>query len=139
MNQGAIATWTQRVSQLHELVEQSYTAELVAEKQLAMATPPAPTPPPPPVTPPASSNTSASQTYSPVGTWTGPKGTWTLTDDGNFTTSGGAKGTWQWTDRTKRELGLKWMKLGDGTAVFSADGKSLEVNLPKGGQVSLTR
>ncbi|MDR3406579.1 MAG: hypothetical protein P4L99_29105 [Chthoniobacter sp.] len=139
MNQGAIATWTQRVSQIHDLVEQSYVTELVAEKQMAMSTPPAPPPPPPPA-PPTSTGASASQAYSPAGTWTGPNGKWTLTDDGNFTNPTGRKGTWQWADRTKRELGLQWQKpLGDGKAVFSADGKSLEITLPKGGQVSLTR
>jgi hypothetical protein len=62
-----------------------------------------------------------------------------LSDDGKFSTPTGGQGTWQWTDRTTRELGLKWEKLGDGKAVFSADGKSLEITLPKGGKVALTR
>jgi len=71
--------------------------------------------------------------------WKVPKGNWTLNDDGTFTTAAGGKGTWQWGDRSKRELELKWQKLGDGKAIFSADGKTVQVTLPKGGQTTLTR
>ena len=82
---------------------------------------------------------SPGDTYSPVGAWTGPKGKWTLTDDGHFTTGTGSKGTWQWKDHARRELGFKWDKAGPGGAVLAADGKSIQVTLPKGGQFTLTR
>jgi hypothetical protein len=132
MSKGVIADWTTRLPQISTAVEQAFAAELVTEKQMVAArTAP---PPVPPATQP-----SAAQTYSPAGTWTGPKGQWTLTDDGNFVTSNRFKGTWQWGDRTKRELSLKWKNGGVGKAVFSADGKSLEVTMPNGGESTLTR
>lgn len=137
MNTGAMDQWKVRVAQIGTAVEQAYTAEIVTEKQMVAARTATPAPAPPP--PPASSATSASEAYSPVGTWKAPKGQWTLTDDGNFTTPTGGKGTWQWGDRAKRELELKWSKLGDGKAIFSGDGKTLQITLPKGGQTTLTR
>lgn len=137
MNKGMIEQWKVRTGQIGTAVEQAYTAELVTEKQMIAArnATPAPATQAPSTTP-----ASAAETYSPVGTWKAPKGTWTLSDDGTFTTAIGTKGTWQWSDRTKRELALKWQKTGEsGTAVFSADGKSLQITLPKGGGPTLTR
>lgn len=139
MNNGALALWTQRVGQLHDAVEQTFTAELVAEKQLAMLAPPAPPPVPIPKPAPKPAETSAAQTYSPAGTWNAPKGTWTLVDDGTFTSATGTKGTWQWSDRTKRELDLKWKSGGTGKATFAADGKSIQLTLPNGNASTLTR
>jgi hypothetical protein len=139
MSNGTIASWTQRVGQIHEVVEQSYAAELVAEKQLAMLTPATPPPVPVPKPAPKPAETSAADPYSPAGTWTATKGTWTVRDDGSFVTNNGFKGNWQWGDRTKRELDLKWKNGGVGKATFAADGKSLEVTMPKGGISTLTR
>jgi hypothetical protein len=74
-----------------------------------------------------------------VGNWTAPKGQWTLNEEGSFTAANGGHGTWHWSDPGKRELTLTWPKLGDGKGEFSADGKSLEITMPKGAKVSLTR
>ena len=38
-----LMAWTKRLGQINDLVEQSYTAEVLTEKQLAMLAPPAPT------------------------------------------------------------------------------------------------
>jgi hypothetical protein len=138
MNTGVAEQWKVRTAQIGTAVEQLYTTELVTEKQrvAARSATPAPLPVPPK---PATSSSSAAEAYSPVGTWKVPKGNWTLSDDGTFTTAVGGKGTWQWGDRSKRELELKWQKLGDGKAIFSEDGRTLQVTLPKGGQTTLTR
>jgi hypothetical protein len=138
MNNGTLATWQQRIGQLHDAVEQALTVELVDEQKLAMAASATPPPIPAPKTTPRPAESSAAQTYSPVGTWTAPHGQWTLTDDGNFTAPG-AKGTWQWSDRTKRELDFKWKSGVSGKGTFSVDGKTLEMALPNGAQATLTR
>jgi hypothetical protein len=137
MNKAAVEEWKVRMTQISTTIEQAYTAELVTEKQAVVARPATPAPAPSPGIVP--SPASAAEAYSPVGEWTAPKGKWTLSDDGKFTAANGGKGTWQWSDRAKRELDLKWLKLGDGKAAFSVDGRTLEVTLPKGGQVTLTR
>jgi hypothetical protein len=141
MNTGAAAEWGTRVETIRTSIEQAYTAELVMEKQTQFAK--AATPPPIPPAPkpkPAPSATSAAVQYSPAGSWVGARGQqWTLGDDGSFTTPLGDKGTWQWTDQSKRQIGLHWPKGGDGSAVFSDDGKSLKITNPKGATFPLTR
>jgi hypothetical protein len=140
MNKGAIAEWNARLAQIQTAVEQAYMAELVTEKQMVAAQKAAPTPAPPPAsTQPPKPASTASQAYSPVGNWTAPKGQWTLNEEGSFTAANGGHGTWHWSDPGKRELTLTWPKLGDGKGEFSADGKSLEITMPKGAKVSLTR
>ena len=72
MNKGAIDQWKVRTEQLRALIEQAYTQELVTEKQMVMAK--NTTPPPAPAPPRPKSEPSAAEAYSPVGTWTAPKG-----------------------------------------------------------------
>jgi hypothetical protein len=135
MNTGAATDWNTRLEGIRASIEQAYTAELVSEKQMVVAK--AATPPPiPPAPKPA---TSAAQQYSPAGSWKGGRGDWTWGEDGTFTTPLGDKGTWQWTDQSKRQLGVHWNRTGDGSAVLSDDGKSLKVTTPKGATLSLTR
>ena len=137
MNTGASSEWGTRVETIRASIEQAYTAELVLEKQTQLAK--ATTPPPIPPAPIPKSEPSAALKYSPAGTWTGGKGQWTLAEDGTFTTPLGAKGTWQWTDQSKRQIGMHWNNGGDGSAVFSDDGKSLKITNPKGAALPLTR
>ncbi|HEY3901054.1 MAG TPA: hypothetical protein VGM54_20750 [Chthoniobacter sp.] len=135
MNKGASGEWSARVETMRTSIEQAYTAELVTEKQTLLAK--AATPPPIPRAP--KSEPSAALRYSPAGSWNMPKGQWTLGEDGTFSTAIGTKGTWQWTDQSKRQIGFHWNNGGEGSAVFSDDGKSLKVTMPKGGTVSLSR
>jgi hypothetical protein len=136
MNTGASAEWSTRVETIRTSIEQAYTAELVMEKQTQLAK--AATPPPiPPAPKPA--ETSAALQYSPAGSWKAPRGQWTLGDDGTFTGPVGQKGTWQWTDQSKRQLGLHFSAGGEGSAIFATDGKSLHMTMPKGANVTITR
>ena len=73
-----------------------------------------------------------------MGTWTAPKGQWSINDDGSLTTATGARGKWHWSDPGKREMVFS-IPAGDGKGQFGADGKSLEVTMPKGANIRLTR
>ncbi|EDY19555.1 hypothetical protein CfE428DRAFT_2731 [Chthoniobacter flavus Ellin428] len=136
MNKGVADQWKTRTAQIGTAVEQLYTTELVTEKQMVAARKTTPAPAPMPPTP---KSTSAAEAYSPAGAWKVPKGNWTLSDDGTFTTAVGGKGTWQWGDRAKRELQLKWANGADTKGTLSDDGQTLEVAMPKGGQATLKR
>ena len=128
LSNGTIATWSQRVGQIHDAVEQAYASELVAEKQLAMLTPPAPTPAPKAA--PKTKEPSAADQYSPVGAWrpdnSGPR-RFKINEDN--TATGGMhsefSGTWKWTDQPKRAMTINWV---DGLSMdlnFSPDGHTL--------------
>ncbi len=138
MNNGVVSSWTTRYGQLHDMIEQSFTTELVAEKQLAMTAPPTPGPVPPAAKPGSSAQTSAAQQYSPAGAWTAPAGQWKLNEDGTFIAPKGV-GTWQWSDQGKRELAITWKNGNKGTAVLSADGKGLELTNAGGQVIKMSR
>jgi hypothetical protein len=138
MSNAALGAWTRRMGQIQGIVQQSYAVELLAERQLAMV---APVTPPPisiakPVLKPV--DTGAQLQYSPAGTWNGPKGTWTLADDGTVKLPDGA-GSWQWADRTNRELLLHWRNDTYSKGIFSEDGRTLELKLANGEAAKLTR
>jgi len=127
LSNGSVATWSQRVGQIHDTLEQAYAAELVAEKQLAMLTPSTPPPAPKPV--PKPKEPSASDQYSPVGAWRpdnpAPR-RFTIKEDNTVT--GGMHteftGTWKWTDQSKGALTIIW-----------ADGVTMDLNFSSNGRV----
>ena len=133
-----LGAWTRRIGQIQGIVQQSYAVELIAEKQLAMVAPVTPPPIsiPQPVLKPV--DTSTPLQNSPAGTWNGPKGTWTLADDGTIQLPDGA-GSWRWADRTNRELLIHWRNDTYSKGVFSEDGKTLDLRLANGQAAKLTR
>jgi hypothetical protein len=142
LSNGTVATWTQRVAQIHEIVEQAYTAELVAEKQLAMVTPATPPPAPKPASQPK--EPTAAEQYSPVGPWkpdtAGPRFL-NLKEDNTVVGGNGGKftGTWKWTDQSKGALTVTWT---DGITMdlnFSTDGRTLTGKSSRGLTLSYTR
>jgi hypothetical protein len=126
MSNGTVATWTQRVGQLQEIIEQSYAAELIAEKQMAMVTAPVPAPAPRPASTP---QPSSAQQYSPVGTWQAGNGARLLLNEDNTASRGVASGTWAWTNQGKGALHITWKKSANNVEGadlnFSADGQTL--------------
>jgi len=147
-SKGAIAAWTKRFGQLHDMVEQSYTAEVVAEKQLAMLTPPSPTPASKPALKPepnpAPKEPIASVQHSPVGAWkpdnNGPR-ILSLKED-NTAIGGGHNefnGAWKWADQSKGALTVTW---NDGLTMdlsVSADGRTLSGKSSHGLRLNYTR
>jgi len=139
MNNGVAATWQQRVGQLHTIVEQSYTTELVAEQQLAMAKLATPAPVPIPKAPPKPAETSSADKYSPVGTWRADKGNPLTLKDDNTASRGNINGTWNWTDRSKGALHIAWKNGGSTDLNFPADGHALSGKNSKGAEMNFTR
>jgi len=142
LSNGTVATWSQRVGQIHDAVEQAYAAELVAEKQLAMLTPPAATPAPKPA--PKTREPSAGEQYSPVGAWRPDNSKprrFSIKEDNTVTGGMHAEfnGTWKWTDQSKRALTINWA---DGITMdfsFSGDGRTLTGKSSRGLTLNYTR
>lgn len=144
LSKGSIEAWTVRAGQLRSAVEQAYTAELVAEKQMVAARMPPPVvavvkpPAPKPVVAPPKKEHSAAEEYSPVGTWAGPGNNIEMKEDKTFTRGGGG-GTWAWTNQNKGELDLNYKNRGVSKGVFSTDGQALEVTPPNGKPLKFSR
>ena len=133
LSKGSIDAWTVRAGQLRAAVEQAFTNELVAEKQMVAARAPVVAvvkPAPKPVEPPKKEH-SAAEEYSPVGTWAGPGNDIEMKEDNTFTRGSGG-GTWAWTNQNKGELDLHYKNRGVSKGVFSTDGQALEVTPPNG-------
>ena len=141
MSNGTVATWTQRVAQIQEITEQSFAAELVAEKQLAMVAPPVPIPAPNPI--PKPRQPSAGEQYSPVGAWRPDHGARRLTVKDDNTVTGGSHteftGTWKWTDQSKGAMTVNWTDGVNMDLNFSADGRSLTGKSSRGLTLNYTR
>ena len=141
LSKGSLETWTVRAGQLRAAVEQAYTSELVAEKQMVAARPPVIAvvkPPAPKPAEPPKKEASAAEEYSPVGTWAGPGNNIELREDNTFTRGGGG-GTWAWTNQSKGELDLNYKNRGVSKGVFSTDGQALEVTPPNGKPLKFSR
>ena len=142
LSKGSIEAWTVRAGQLRAAVEQAYTNELVAEKQMVAArvqpvVVAVVKPVPKPVEPPKKEH-SAAEEYSPVGTWTGPGNNIEMREDNTFSRGGGG-GTWAWTNQNKGELDLHFKNRGVFKGIFSADGKGLDLTLPNGNSQKYSR
>jgi hypothetical protein len=145
MNNGALALWTQRVGQLHDAVEQTFTVELVAEQKLAMATPATPPPVPVPKATPKPAETSASDKYSPLGAWKTaiPGNRPAILKEDNTVSTGVASrkvtGTWKWIDQSKGALAIIWSDGLRSDVNLSADGQTMSGTASNGKQVAFTR
>ena len=147
-SKGALAAWAKRFGDLQGIVAQAYTAEIVAEKQLAMLAPAA-TPPPPPATksaskPPKEKPTkeiSASEQNSPVGTWkaTNPSNRSATLKEDNTVTGWKRTGTWKWTDQPRRALAITWSDGLISNVNLSPDGRAMDGKATNGKDVSFTR
>jgi hypothetical protein len=144
-SKGAIAAWTKRIGQIQDLVTQSYTQEVVAEKQLAMLAPAA-TPPPPPATKPKSKpkqtkDISALDEHSPVGSWkaANPSNRSATLKEDNTVTGWKRTGTWNWTDQSKGALAIIWSDGLTSNVILSPDGRTMEGKATNGHDVSFTR
>ena len=144
MNNGALALWTQRVGQLHDAVEQTFTTELVSEQKLAMLTPPAPLTAPTPKPAHKTKEPSASEQYSPVGAWKTsiPGNRPAILKEDNTTVSTGVgsrkgTGTWKWTDQSKGALAIIWSDGLKSDVNLSADGQTMSGTASNGKQVWL--
>lgn len=137
MNKGMIDQWTVRTAQIGTAVEQVYTAELVTEQRMVAARNTPPPPPPPSV--PVSTQATASQAYSPVGTWKAEKGpNFIIKGDGSVV-RGNNSGTWKWTDQNKGNLHIMWTSGVTGDLNFPADGQTLSGRNSTGVELHFTR
>jgi len=158
-SKGALAAWTKRLGLLQDGIEQTYVAELVAEKQLAMAvsaTPPPILPPAPKVAPIVASKPpkekptkviSASAQYSPVGTWKASNASYRsaiLKEDNTVTGGKWADpwkwtGTWKWTDQSKGALTIDWKDGMKSDVIVSPDGQNMTGKNSNGHEATFTR
>ena len=143
-SKGAVAAWTKRFGQLHDLVEQSYTTEVVAEKQAAMAAAATPAPNPVPKPEVKVSPKESTAQNSPVGPWKpdrdGPRYL-SLKEDGAVIGGKASqyRGAWKWIDQSKGALTVTWT---DGLTMdlsISSDGSTLSGKSSHGVHLTYTR